>query len=86
MGASEDQIMVGKMNKELITRIRVLFKQKLAAKTGWGKNEVLTTYDEAVTEACLEVIDGQDNEAPTFSKGKADAGMLRASPNARRPA
>jgi hypothetical protein len=45
------------MNKELLKRIEEIFTQKLQAKTGWGRNEVLAAYKDAVTEAVLEVID-----------------------------
>jgi hypothetical protein len=45
------------MNKKLLDRIRVLFQEKLATKTGWGRNDVLTAYDQAVNEAVLELLD-----------------------------
>lgn len=46
-----------KMNKKLIQRIEEIFEQKLQAKTGWGRNEILALHKEAVTEALLELID-----------------------------
>ena len=33
------------------------FKEKLNAKTGWGRNEILEAYKESVNEALLEIID-----------------------------
>jgi hypothetical protein len=45
------------MNKKLLDRIRVLFQEKLATKTGWGRNDLLTVYDQAVNEAVLELLD-----------------------------
>lgn len=45
------------MNKKLLARIKELFLAKLQAKTGWGRNEIATLYDEAVTEAVLETLD-----------------------------
>ena len=45
------------MNKKLIQRIEEIFTQKLQAKTGWGRNDVLIVYKEAVSEAVLEMLD-----------------------------
>ncbi len=45
------------MNKKLLKRIKELFVQKLNAKTGWGRVEILALYDEAVNEAVLEMLD-----------------------------
>lgn len=50
------------MNKKLIQRIEELFKQKLMAKTSWGRNEVMAIHKEAVAEASLEIIDGYEVE------------------------
>ena len=44
------------MNKKLIERITELFTQKLQAKTGWGRNDVLALHKEAVSEAILELL------------------------------
>lgn len=44
------------MNKQLLQDIRRRFLEKLQAKTGWGRNEVLAAYDEAVTESILEIL------------------------------
>lgn len=45
------------MNKKLLERILALFTEKLAKKTGWGKNEVLNAYKDSVREALLELVD-----------------------------
>lgn len=45
------------MNKKLLERIEILFIGKLQSKTGWGRNDVITIYREAVNEAILELID-----------------------------
>lgn len=44
------------MNKELLKRIEELFIQKLQSKTGWGRNEVIALYKEAVTEVIMELV------------------------------
>ena len=46
-----------KMNKKLIKRIEIIFTEKLQAKTGWGRNDILNVYKEAVNEAILECLD-----------------------------
>lgn len=45
------------MNKKLLERIAELFEQKLQEKTGWGRNDVLKIYREAVNETILEILD-----------------------------
>lgn len=45
------------MNKKLLNRIREIFLQKLAAKTGWGRTELIAQYDAAVTEAIMEMLE-----------------------------
>ena len=45
------------MNKKPIKRIEEIFEEKLQAKTGWGKNEVMIVYKEAVSDALLETLD-----------------------------
>lgn len=45
------------MNRQLLENIQKIFEQKLQAKTGWGRNDVLKIYNEAVTEALLKLID-----------------------------
>lgn len=46
------------MNKKLFNLIRAKFIARLATKTGWGRNDVMTEYDAAVSEALLELLDG----------------------------
>tara|TARA_R110000868_G_scaffold111399_1_gene300909 strand:- start:515 stop:655 length:141 start_codon:yes stop_codon:yes gene_type:complete len=45
------------MNKKLLKRIDKIFEQKLQEKTGWGRNDVLKIYREAVNKAILEMLD-----------------------------
>lgn len=45
------------MNKKLLKRIEEIFTEKLQAKTGWGKNDVLMVYKESVNEAILETLE-----------------------------
>lgn len=45
------------MNKKLLARIEAIFTEKLQAKTGWGRNEILAAYRESVNEALLELLD-----------------------------
>ena len=45
------------MNKILLKRIEEIFAEKLQEKTGWGRNDVLKIYREAVNEAILEMLD-----------------------------
>ena len=40
--------------KELIKRIEEIFIEKLKSKTGWGRNEILMCYKDAVNDALLE--------------------------------
>lgn len=47
------------MNKKLIELIREKFKARLQAKTGWGRVDVMSEYDQAVTEAMLELLDAE---------------------------
>ena len=44
------------MTKQLLKRIDELFAAKLQAKTGWGRNEVLQAYNDAVQEALMEAL------------------------------
>jgi len=44
------------MNKELLMRIQVIFAEKLQAKTGWGRNDVLAIYKDSVSEAIMETL------------------------------
>jgi len=42
--------------KELLNKIEELFTAKLSAKTGWGRNEILTAHKTSVYEALLEEV------------------------------
>jgi hypothetical protein len=43
--------------KEILDKIEALFKEKLEAKNGWGKNEVQSLYKDCVNTILKEVID-----------------------------
>jgi len=45
------------MNKKLLKRIEEIFIEKLQAKTGWGRNDIISIYKEAVNEAIIELIE-----------------------------
>ena len=45
------------MNKKLLLLIEEIFTQKLQAKTGWGRNEIISAYRESVNEALITIID-----------------------------
>ena len=44
------------MNKKLLKRIEQLFTERLKAKIGWGRNEVLQAYKDCVNEAISEIL------------------------------
>lgn len=44
------------MTKQLLARIEQLFAERLAAKTGWGRNEVMAAYKAAVSDALMEQL------------------------------
>ena len=44
------------MNKELLAKIKSKFEARLQEKTGWGRNEVMTIYNDCVTEVLLEML------------------------------
>jgi hypothetical protein len=43
--------------KKLLERIEELFQEKLSAKTGWGRNEIIAAYREAVKDALIESME-----------------------------
>jgi len=45
---------------KLLRRIEAIFEMKISKKTGWGKNELMIAYKEAVNEALIEHI--EENE------------------------
>lgn len=48
------------MNKKLLKKIEEIFEEKLQAKTGWGKNDVIQLYRQCVNEALLDILDDKD--------------------------
>lgn len=52
------------MNKEILLRIQALFEEKLKAKTGWGRNDVLAIYKDSVSEALMGALDEQSAAMP----------------------
>jgi hypothetical protein len=47
------------MNKKLLDLIKQKFIERLQAKTGWGRNDVINEYQDAVNESLLELMDQQ---------------------------
>lgn len=45
------------MNKKMLALIQQKFEEKLKVKTGWGRNEILAAYKDAVNEALIELMD-----------------------------
>lgn len=43
--------------KTVLKRIEEIFTEKLSAKTGWGRNEVLEAYRDSVNEALMELLE-----------------------------
>ena len=43
-------------NKDLVALITKKFEERLTAKTGWGRNEIMAAYRECVSEAALETV------------------------------
>ena len=37
------------------------FEKKISKKTGWGKNELMQIYDEAMKETLWDILSVQDN-------------------------
>lgn len=44
-------------HKEFVESLRKQFMEKLKAKTGWGKNEVLHEFDVACILVLTEIVD-----------------------------
>ena len=51
------------MNKKLLIRIKELFIEKLQAKTGWGRNEIISIYEQTVTEAIIDTVTTPEQKA-----------------------
>lgn len=45
------------MNKKYYELIREEFEKELAAKTGWGRNEIMAAFDRATSKAAMRFID-----------------------------
>ncbi|MFA6198834.1 MAG: hypothetical protein WC679_00255 [Bacteroidales bacterium] len=45
------------MNKKLIELLRKNFKERLQAKTSWGRNDLLAEFELAISETILELMD-----------------------------
>lgn len=44
-------------NKQLVKLIQKKFDTLISTKNNWGKNQIKQLHDQAVAEACLELID-----------------------------
>lgn len=42
---------------ELLKDIEQAFEEKLSGKTGWGRNEIKTAYQQAVNEVLMQITD-----------------------------
>ena len=45
------------MNTRLVDLIREKFEKTISQKTGWGKNEIMRAFNQAVSEATLHILD-----------------------------
>jgi len=43
--------------RKFISILREEFFKRLAQKTGWGRNEIIKIFNEAITEASLRLLD-----------------------------
>ncbi len=50
------------MNKKLLDLIKQKFNERLQAKTGWGRNDVMNEYQAAVNDALIELMDQQQTQ------------------------
>ena len=44
--------------KDIFRRLEEIFEEKINKKTGWGKNEIMKAYREAVQGVLIEIIEG----------------------------
>ena len=52
--------------RNFIAILREEFFKRLKQKTGWGKNEVMEIFNEAITEAALRLLDKEtENDSKT---------------------
>lgn len=47
--------------KFFIKRYKEIFEEKLKAKTGWGKNEILVICNESIIDALSELLEKLEN-------------------------
>ena len=45
------------MNRKLINMIKSKFAERMQAKTGWGRNEVIEALNAAISDALLELLE-----------------------------
>ena len=45
--------------KDIFHELERIFAEKISQKTGWGKNEIMIAYKEAVQEVLLKIIEGR---------------------------
>ena len=45
--------------KDIFRRLEEIFEKSISRKTGWGKNEIMKAYREAVQAVLIEIIDGK---------------------------
>jgi hypothetical protein len=50
------------MIKKMLNEIQENFEQRLQAKTGWGRNDVMTEYKAAVLDVALSNLSSEDDK------------------------
>lgn len=45
------------MNKRFIELLKRKFRERIHKKTGWGCNEIYSEFEQAITEALVEIMD-----------------------------
>lgn len=50
------------MNKRLIGLLREEFTERVNRKTGWGKNEILQEFEQAISNTIARLLDEQEKE------------------------
>jgi len=46
--------------KEFVDLLRSSFYEKLAGKTGWGKNEIVSLFEKCVSDSLADLIDRKE--------------------------
>ena len=49
------------MNKRYHELLREEFEKEMAAKTGWGRNDIMAAFDRAAAKAALRILDEKEN-------------------------